>query len=304
MIAVPELAPPARRSGVSATHHFARSACSRAVNRIYSFFFLSTVIGILVWLYLNRPAVYRRVRNALGLSTLIAIGIFALFPMAPPRLTAGKQHDRQPRPGRVPARVREPIRGAAQPAHRLVVTGRLGHVEKPAPCPGAFFAIVPASVMMIAVVATGNHYWLDGVVGAAICLGAVMSTGPRPDPVSTPALSVPVPTFVSGDAGTTGAGSKHPHPALRLVDLYVPRPPARSGFYIVLGIPGRAQIALLGMAIVVVERPVPVTAAAQPIDLHHHLARDDRRRARHRRTHVCSVSAFMTRSSTSWARPP
>ena len=59
----------------------------RSVNKIYSFFFLSTVIGILVWLYLNRPDVYRRVRNALGLSTLIAIAVFALFPMAPPRLT-------------------------------------------------------------------------------------------------------------------------------------------------------------------------------------------------------------------------
>ena len=47
---------------------------------------------------------------------------------------ACKQHDRQSRPGRVPARVREPIRGAAQLAHRLVDTGRLGHVDKPAPC--------------------------------------------------------------------------------------------------------------------------------------------------------------------------
>jgi hypothetical protein len=59
----------------------------RVVNKVYSFFFLSTVIGILVWLYLNRPAVYRRVRNALGLSTLIAIAVFAVWPMAPPRLT-------------------------------------------------------------------------------------------------------------------------------------------------------------------------------------------------------------------------
>ena len=41
---------------------------------------------------------------------------------------------------------------------------------------GVFFAIVPATVMMVAVVATGNHFWLDGVFGAALCLGAVAAT--------------------------------------------------------------------------------------------------------------------------------
>jgi hypothetical protein len=33
--------------------------------------------------------------------------------------------------------------------------------------------------MMVAVVATGNHFWLDGVVGAALCLWAVLLTRPR-----------------------------------------------------------------------------------------------------------------------------
>ena len=28
--------------------------------------------------------------------------------------------------------------------------------------------------MMIAVVATGNHFWVDGFVGASLCLGAVL----------------------------------------------------------------------------------------------------------------------------------
>ena len=257
----------------------------RAVNKIYSFFFLSTVIGILVWLYLNRPAVYRRVRNALGLSTLIAIAIFALVPMAPPRLTpASNMIDSHARVGSRHGFVNQ---FAALPSLHigwltLVGWGMWKSLHR---VPGALFAIVPASVMMIAVVATGNHYWLDGVVGSAICLGAVMSTGPQPDPVSTPAPSVPVRLSFPALLARRAAGSKHPHPALRPADLYVPRPPARSGFYIVLGIPGRTDRAT-GHGDCGRRRSVPITSAAQPIDLHDHRARDDRRRARNRWAHV------------------
>jgi hypothetical protein len=159
------------------------------VNKIYSFFFLSTVIGILVWLYLNRPAVYRRVRNALGLSTLIALLIFALFPMAPPRLTpASNVIDSHARVGLRHGYMNQ---FAAVPSLHigwvsLVGWGMwtsLGRVR------GFLFAVVPCAVMMVAVVGTGNHFWLDGVIGAALCLGAVLVIGPRRMPV--PAGAVP-----------------------------------------------------------------------------------------------------------------
>src|SRR5690349_17997331 len=42
----------------------------RVLNKTYSFLFLSTVISVLIWLYLNNPEGYRHVRNALGLSSL------------------------------------------------------------------------------------------------------------------------------------------------------------------------------------------------------------------------------------------
>lgn len=224
----------------------------RAVNKIYSFFFLSTVIGILVWLYLNRPAVYRRVRNALGLSTLIAIAIFALVPMAPPRLTpASNMIDSHARVGSRHGFVNQ---FAALPSLHigwltLVGWGMWKSLHR---VPGALFAIVPASVMMIAVVATGNHYWLDGVVGSAICLGAVMSTGPQPDPVSTPAPSVPVrlsfPALLARRARVRNTLTLL---CGLLIFTFLGRllDPVFTSYWGYLA----AQIALLGMAIVVVE---------------------------------------------------
>ena len=154
----------------------------RLVNKTYSFLFLSTVIGILVWLYLNHLAVYRHVRNALGLSTLVALGIFALFPMAPPRLVpASEMIDSHARVGLRHGFVNQ---FAAVPSLHigwLALTGwgmwaSLGRIR------GWLFWITPSAVMMAAVVATGNHFWLDGVIGATLCLSGAAAVGRRPYP--------------------------------------------------------------------------------------------------------------------------
>lgn len=151
----------------------------RIVNKTYSFLFLSTVIGILVWLYLNNLPVYRQVRNALGLSTLIAIGFFALIPMAPPRLTPASQLiDSHARVGSRHGFVNQ---FAALPSLHigwlsLVGWGMWASIGR---MRGLLIFILLPSGMMLAVVATGNHFWLDGVLGAAICLGAVAVLAPR-----------------------------------------------------------------------------------------------------------------------------
>jgi hypothetical protein len=47
------------------------------------------VIGVLVWLYWRRPGLYRRARAILVATTLTALVVFWLFPVAPPRLLPG-----------------------------------------------------------------------------------------------------------------------------------------------------------------------------------------------------------------------
>jgi hypothetical protein len=225
----------------------------RVVNKVYSFFFLSTVIGILVWLYLNRPAVYRRVRNALGLSTLIAIAVFAVWPMAPPRLTpASNMIDSHARVG---ARHGFVNQFAALPSLHigwlsLVGWGMwagLGRVR------GMLIALIPPAIMMVAVIGTGNHFWLDGVLGAALCLGAVAATGPR---------LVPAPAAV-----------QHAAERLSFPALLAQRERVRNVITVLCGLLiftflGRVldpvftpywgylagQVALLGLAILIIER--------------------------------------------------
>jgi hypothetical protein len=224
----------------------------RSVNKIYSFFFLSTVIGILIWLYLNRPLVYRRVRNALGLSTLVAIAVFALLPMAPPRLTpASGMIDSHARVGSRHGFVNQ---FAALPSLHigwlaLVGWGMWTSLRR---IPGILFAIVPASVMMIAVVATGNHFWLDGVFGAALCLGAVAATGPRlgPVPASSPYLSgrLSIPTMLATRARVRNVITLV---CGLLVFTFLGRllDPVFTPYWGYLA----GQVALLGLAILVVE---------------------------------------------------
>ncbi|HWB34693.1 MAG TPA: phosphatase PAP2 family protein, partial [Rugosimonospora sp.] len=58
-------------------------------NYEYAFTYLVSVLWLMVWLYLRRPATYRWARNWFVLINLIALGIFAAYPVAPPRLLAG-----------------------------------------------------------------------------------------------------------------------------------------------------------------------------------------------------------------------
>jgi hypothetical protein len=134
------------------------------------------VIGItLVWLFLRVPDEYRLLRNAMFVSGAIGLVIFALFPVAPPRLgvlelvdTVTERSDSyralQP-PGLI-------NRYAALPSLHFgwnllvgiviwrVSTSRVMHVV----------AVLMPVAMGLAVVTTANHYVLDVVAGAVVAL--------------------------------------------------------------------------------------------------------------------------------------
>lgn len=58
-------------------------------NYYYSTLHMVVAIAVLVWLYVSRPAHYRRSRSVLLAMTLTALLGYWLFPLAPPRLTPG-----------------------------------------------------------------------------------------------------------------------------------------------------------------------------------------------------------------------
>jgi hypothetical protein len=54
---------------------------------------------------------------------------------------------------------------------------------------GFLIGIIPGSLMMLTVLATGNHYWVDGFVGAAFTLApaiVLLRLRSRPEPQPTP----------------------------------------------------------------------------------------------------------------------
>lgn len=55
-------------------------------NWVYIYGHWPVILGVATWLYLRRPTHYRLLRNAMFASGLIGFVLFALFPVAPPRL--------------------------------------------------------------------------------------------------------------------------------------------------------------------------------------------------------------------------
>jgi hypothetical protein len=58
------------------------------LNHVYLAAQLVVVPGALIWLYREAPALYRRLRNTIVATWMIAVPIYAMFPVAPPRLAA------------------------------------------------------------------------------------------------------------------------------------------------------------------------------------------------------------------------
>jgi PAP2 superfamily len=135
--------------------------------------FAPLIAATLIWLAVRQPASYRELRTTLLISLSIATVIFVVFPAAPPRLipdlgivdTVGLSgHDTGSFAG-----VRfNPY--AAMPSMHVgwsLLVGLAGFRAARRRFVQFFFAAHPL-VMVLAVTATGNHFTLDAIAGAAI----------------------------------------------------------------------------------------------------------------------------------------
>jgi len=148
-------------------------------NWIYIFGHWPVVIGTLVWLVWRHPGEYRRFRNAMVISGLIGIVIFAAFPVAPPRLvpnhgfwdsvTARSDAYRVLQP---PA-LTNPY--AAVPSlhfgwNLLMGMAWFRNAESRL---GKLFGVIMPPLMFMAIVLTANHFIFDGIAGASLALFAL-----------------------------------------------------------------------------------------------------------------------------------
>lgn len=137
------------------------------------------IIGTLGWLLLRHPTQYRLYRNALLMSGMLSLALFALVPLAPPRFLPEHgftdtiaAHSAGYRDFNASPLVNE---YAAMPSLHLgwvlLVSIAIVTVSQNRAVRGAAAAL-PA-LMFAAIVLTGNHYILDGLAGAVIVLASL-----------------------------------------------------------------------------------------------------------------------------------
>jgi hypothetical protein len=148
------------------------------VNAIYIAYW-PLILGTLAWLLVCRPVAYPLYRNALMASGALTLGVFAVFPLAPPRFL--------PEHGFV-----DTIAGNSAGYRELTASAL---VNEYAAMPSLHFGwtllvaiavvtlvpniavrvaagVIPA-LMFAAIVLTGNHYIIDGIVGGAVVLAGL-----------------------------------------------------------------------------------------------------------------------------------
>ncbi len=147
----------------------------------YDAFHLGVTAAVLMWLYLRRPQYYPIVRNAVVTATGLALGGFALFPTAPPRMagigvadTLGLAH--QTAKSGLLRILYNPY--AAMPslhiAFAVLVGGSLLRATSHRSLRIAA-AVYPLFVTL-EVIATGNHFVLDILAGLVVAAVAAWSS--------------------------------------------------------------------------------------------------------------------------------
>jgi hypothetical protein len=143
---------------------------------IYGHWPVIVVAGVLLFRYRRRH--YYRLRNAALLSGLVGLLIFALFPVAPPRLTDLPLVDTVTRQAEGYRQIVPPElvnQYAAMPSFHAGWNVLLGIVVFRATSHWLLraLAIVGPAAMVFAVVATANHFVVDVIAGIAIVLAGL-----------------------------------------------------------------------------------------------------------------------------------
>lgn len=150
-------------------------------NLIYIWAHWPVLGAVAIWLYRQHPDAYPAYRNAIVISGALGVVIFALYPAAPPRLAtpeiigtvgqqAGYYENFQPSflSNEFAAVPSLHVGWSVLMGIALIRESRRRWVQA--------IGIVMPLVMSWAVVVTGNHYFIDGVIGTALSVGALAMT--------------------------------------------------------------------------------------------------------------------------------
>ncbi|MHB8573759.1 MAG: phosphatase PAP2 family protein [Dehalococcoidia bacterium] len=145
-------------------------------NAIYMWAHLPLIIALAVWLYARHRPDFRETRNALLISGTIALVIFQIFPVAPPRLVPGLHFvDTAAQVSGVYDTVEPKVffnPYAAVPSMHVgwvllmgLTVWRFAGARRL-----AWLGLALPALMTVAVVVTGNHYFADAFFGVLTAL--------------------------------------------------------------------------------------------------------------------------------------
>jgi hypothetical protein len=133
---------------------------------------------MLLWLYLRHPDRYRPFRNLMAVVTFAALVIHLVFPLAPPRMMTGFVDTmREFGPSIYPKNILDGAANqiAAMPSLHfgwaMIAAIAVITVLR---TPWRWLALLHPTLMVLAIIATGNHWWIDAAAAGAIVVGVAM----------------------------------------------------------------------------------------------------------------------------------
>jgi membrane-associated phospholipid phosphatase len=155
-----------------------RQALASIANWVYIWGHWPLILVMAVWLFLHRPRAYGVYRSAFVVSGVLGLAGFLAYPVAPPRLADPAFVDTL---SRYASTYRELEPGglvnqyAAMPSIHFgwnLLVGVALLTEARSPVVRAFGALIPTA-MALSVIVTANHYILDVVAGAGVCIASL-----------------------------------------------------------------------------------------------------------------------------------
>ncbi|HWO73122.1 MAG TPA: phosphatase PAP2 family protein [Dehalococcoidia bacterium] len=146
-------------------------------NVIYFYGHWPAIIGFGVYLFIAKPHIYTLTRNAFLISGAVALVFFALFPVAPPRLsmagivdtlsmTVPLDYDDSPLVNPYAALPSMHVGWCLVLGIGLYLSTKVRIVR--------FFAVLLTPAMLLATVITGNHFFIDGIFGTLLAGAAFL----------------------------------------------------------------------------------------------------------------------------------
>lgn len=188
----------------------------------YQYLHVSVALSVLVVCYVACPAAYRPARNALVLTNLVGLAVFAVYPTTPPRLLPGAGFiDLVSRAGFGPSHGLSSADqyGALPSLHMawatwVAITGFALTRRRVLRFVLAAYPILTAFV----VITTGNHYVLDVVSGALLGFAAAWASGllSRQADFTIAAMPARLSTRIASTRATLGLKPRYPQQHLAL----------------------------------------------------------------------------------------